>query len=196
MGVGHLKKAKKASEKAVVKRAKNFERALHLWDKWLDSIANGRKVLRFQQSQPSLEEMRSVAQKALAELGFPPCTFFELYWLCCVFCDYETKGGFTFEKLVLPDWFPLPFGFAVRSLDFKGRRIYPPRVWAEANVQFWRERDPVVRFLPPEMRDEHLEALYPDKDWCILLPKDHPVQQFVKKGRPITTMPSGETLLE
>jgi hypothetical protein len=62
--------------------------------------------------------MRDIAGKTLAELGFPKCTLFELYWLCCVFSDYAEysyyadlpqRSGFKFEKLVLPNWFPFPF---------------------------------------------------------------------------------------
>jgi hypothetical protein len=70
-------------------KPETFERALHLWPKWLESIEKGRGLLRCGPSYPPLEEMRDVAARTLAELGFPKCTLFELYWLCCVFSDYE-----------------------------------------------------------------------------------------------------------
>ena len=34
------------------------------------------------------------------------------------------------------------------------------------------------------MAAEHLAEYYPHTDWVIVLPKDHPVHQFVEKGRP------------
>jgi hypothetical protein len=143
-----------------MRKALVFERALHCWDKWRDSVARGRKVLPFRQSPPSLEEVRNVAKKALVEMGFPSCTVFGLYWLCCVFADYEVVGGYKFDKLVLPDWFPFPSGFKWdkfgfswdKNLDFKGKRIYPPEVWDEADRRFWFARDPVLRYLSPKER--------------------------------------------
>jgi len=73
---------------------------------WLDSIAKGRKELKFRKSHPQFEEMISIAKKALAEMDFTTCLLLEVYWLCCVFADYETAQVFKFDKLILPDWFP------------------------------------------------------------------------------------------
>ena len=101
----------------IIRKALVFERALHRWDRWLDSLANGRKILRFQHLHPSLEEMRDVAKNMLAKLDFPACTIFELYWLCCVFANYRTAHGFKFDKLVLPDWFPFPPNSSGTILD-------------------------------------------------------------------------------
>lgn len=182
-------------------KQKTFERALHRWDKWLDSIDEGRKVLRFRESPPSLRKMRSVAGKALGELGFPSCTIFELYWLCCVLCDYATDGGFKFDKLVLPDWFPLPFGFKdeefidKKLLDLKGGCIKPPLVWDEADRMFWFAREPIAHYLPLEIRGQDFQH-YPKKDFIIVLPSDHPIHKYVKRGRPPTTQANGETMLD
>lgn len=184
-------------QERIIRRALGFERALHRWDKWLDSIAYGRKVLRFRQSPPSLQEMRSVAKNVLSELGFPDCTFFELYWLCCVFADYETKSGFYFEKLVMPDWFPFPHGFKHYDwIDLRGKRIYPPEVWDESDVMFWRERDSFAQFLHEPEKKQFLEEMVPNREWVIVLPPDHPIRKSIRRGRPITTTPNGETLLE
>jgi hypothetical protein len=160
-----------------------------------------------------LDELRSVAGKSLAEMDFPPCTVLELYWLTCVFADYKTKDGlFEFERLVLPEWFPLPFGFRDDShLEFRGKRIYPPEVWDKADVKFWFERDPLARILShsvvvgttgihhrrmsPARKEEYLKN-YPDNDSILVLPRDHPVRKLVKKGRPITTNVSGETYVD
>lgn len=180
-----------------------FERTLHCWDRWLDSLANGRKIPRFQHLPPSLEEMRDVAKNMLAELDFPACTIFKLYWLCCVFANYRTAYGFKFDKLVLPDWFSFPsefkwdkFGFnSDKDLDFKGKRIYPPEVWNEADRKFWFDRNPVLQCLSPKDRTVRFQN-YPDRDFILVLPADHPVRKYVKKGRPITTNAHGETFIE
>lgn len=177
-------------------KPKTFERALHRWKPWLDSIASGRGVLRAQQAPPPLLVMREVAQKTLSELDFSPCTLFELYWLCCIFTDYEIKRGFKFDKLILPDWFPLPFGFKVGYLyQFKGKRIYPPEVWNETDRLFWFQRDQMAQITPKERRAEYFQD-YPNRDFILILSTNHPIHAFVKKGRPITTGLNGRTLLD
>ncbi len=182
----------------VLRRALVFEKALHSWHRWLYSIANGRKVLRLRQAHPSLEEMMGIAKKAITEMEFPSCTLLEVYWLCCVFADYETTSGFKFDKLVLPDWFPSHFRKdAFWTFDFKGKRVYPPEIWDEADRRFWFERDPVIYNLPPEKRAEMYEnyPYSPERDYILVLPIDHPARKYIKRGRPITDMADGETLL-
>lgn len=212
--LGHMKTTHKRStghHDRALRKALVFERALHCWDSWLNSVAYGRKALQFQQSHPPLEEMMNIAKKALTEMKFPSCTLLEVYWFCCVFADYQTADGFKFDKLVLPDWFPSPFRRdAFGTLDFKGRRIYPPQVWDEADVKFWFERLPVVRALPthtigltgtrPCRNSSAIKATIfkncPPKDFILVLPADHAVRKYIKRGRPITTIAGGETLLE
>ena len=190
----------------VIRKALVFERALHSWDRWLCSVSNGRKTLRFRDLHPSLEEMRAVAMKMLAELDFPACRVFELYWLCCVFADYQTEHGFKFDKLILPDWFPFPsglkwtaFGFdsswSSWNLDFKGKRIFPPDVWDEADREFWFSKSPMGLYLSPENRAKCFQN-YPNRDFIMILPNDHPVRKYIKQGRPTTTKRDGETLME
>lgn len=172
---------------------KAFERALHSWPLWLNSITSGRKLLRYRQSRPTLAEMRDVSKKKLAGLGFPICTLFELYWLCCVFADYQTGGCFKFDNLFLPSWFPLPFGFRDEQYyDFRGKRIYPPEIWSEADRRFWFARNPVFRALPPKKRAERYKD-FPDNEFAFVLSDAHPIHKYVKKGRPITTSIHGET---
>lgn len=197
----------------VLRKALVFERALHRWDKWLDSVAYGRKVLRFQQSHPALEEMISVAKKALTEMKFPACTLLEVYWLCCVFVDYKTEGGFVFDRLVLPDWFPPPFKREGWAFDIKGKRIYPPEVWNDADLEFWVQRDPVVRLFPshtegpdgrirrigpsePSTIRAPIRESYLNSGFILVLPANHPVRKYIKKGRPIKIKADGETILE
>lgn len=203
-------------------KRESFERALHRWKPWLTSIDEGRKVLRLPGYNPSLAEMRKFAQKTLTNLGFARCTLLELYWLCCIFADYQTKGGFNFEKIILPVWFPLPFGFeneenllvkppAPSTYQRKarwesflqknrfmrpGRRILPPQVWDEADRKFWFDRDPLTQILRPEDRKESFHDYAPNKDFTLLLSADHPVRKKVKTGRPITDKADGEAILE
>ena len=179
-------------------KQESFERALHRWKPWLDSIVEGRKLLRLPRSTSSLQKMRNIAKETLTKLDFPACALFELYWLCCVFCDYETKGGFKFDKLLLPDGFPLPFGFKYEEYvdtKFLRERIKPPEVWDEADRKFKFDRSPIRQFCPPDKRDEELHN-YPESDFIIVLPSDHATHKLVKMGRPTTTTPSGETLLD
>lgn len=180
----------------VIRKALVFERALHRWDRWLKSIAGGREVLRFPQGHPPLEHMRNVAKKALTDLGFPSCTVFELYWLCCVFADYKMERSFKFDKLVLPDWFPFPFGFEQEmEPDFKNKRIYPPEVWNESDRKFWFAKNPLLRCLSPKDRAAHFQN-YPKRDFILVLPVDHPVRKHIDRWRPTPTMADGETLLK
>ena len=128
---------------------------------------------------------------------------FALYRLCCVFADYRTRYGFKFEKLVLPDWFPFPSGFKWdkfgfgrdKTPDFKGKRIYPPEVWNEADRKFWFAREPVLRCLSPKDRAARFQN-YPDRDFKMVLAADHLVRKYIKRGRMLTTNDCGETLLE
>jgi hypothetical protein len=180
-----------------IREALSFERALHRWDKWLNSIELGRKLLCTRSEHPSLEMMKNAAQRALSDMGFSQCAIFELYWLCCVFTDYgNIKEDFEFEKLIVPDWFPLPFGFQRESeYQFKRDiRVYPPEVWTEAERKFFFEKELVIRSLPLRQRVREF-ASYPDRDFTIVLPADHPVRKHFKKGRPLKTDAKGKTLL-
>lgn len=197
-----------------------FERALHRWDKWLKSIAYGRRGLRHGEQHSSLEDMRSLASKVLAELGFPPCAILELYWLCCVLTDYRIVGSetsFRFGRLVLPDWFPFPFGFKnEEGFDFRGKRIYPPEVWSDDDRIFWAKRDPIIQAInarvvgrrgvyPSGNRrftgiakqgDYFIPNGFPDTDWIIVLPSDHPLHHLVSKGRPSKPSRDGITFVK
>jgi hypothetical protein len=193
-----MKRNKEHRDRAFRKNL-TFERALHKWPQWLDSIANGRKELRFRHSHPSLEEMINISKKVLKEMHFPSCTLLEIYWLCCVFANYETATGFKFDKLVLPDWFPSTLkDYLGCTINFKGKRIYPPEVWEEADRKFWFERDRLLLYLSPEERDATYEdyPYYPNRHFIFVLSDDHPVRKYVKMGRPITTKADGETMLE
>ena len=143
-----------------------------------------------------LSEMRDAAKKSLMQLGFPECHLLELYWLCCVFADYETEYGFKFDKLILPSWFPLPFGFRDEEfinpefLNLRGGRIKPPDVWSEADRLFHFKKEP-IRYYDSQEEETAAFERYPERDFTLVLPSDHPVRQFVSKGRPTTVPPDG-----
>jgi len=175
-----------------------FEKALHSWKPWLDSILVGRKVLRIMTSIPSLGEMRHIANQSLKKMGFPACTLFELYWLTCVFSDYDIHykngGGFKFDLLLPPPWFPFPFGFEEdEHLVFKGKRIYPPEVWSEADVKFHRKIAVTMRAKEPD-RTQYLKRNVPNREEVLVLPSSHPVRRYMR-GRPVKPSVDGETLI-
>lgn len=194
------KKARPYQDRVLAKDL-SFERALHRWPKWLKSVANGRTTLQAPQARSSVVDMLNVARRALAEIKFPPCLLLEVYWLCCVFVDYETADGiYYFDKLVLPDWFPSQWSDKGCRFDFKGKRIYPPQVWDEADRKFWFEKTPAICYahLTPEQK----AAQY--RDYCarwesdfeiswgvLVLPHDHEVRKYIKKGRPEEMWPDG-----
>jgi len=178
-----------------VRKVMSFERALHRWKPWLDSVAQGRKSLKPDGlPRPNFNTLIIAARKALREIGFPPCAIFELYWLCCVYADYETASGFMFNRLILPAWFP-PLGFKPgHPLDFKGKRIYPPEIWDEDDRLFWFLRQPMLAESQEERQRQFDD--FPDLDWVMILPPDHFVHTLLKKGRPLKTTASGETWLD
>ena len=83
-------------------------------------------------------------------------------------------------------------------MNFKGKRVYPPDIWNEADRKFWFERNLVTRYLPPKKRAKAYENFpyYPDGNCILVLPTDHPVRKYIKTGRPIMTKADGETILE
>ena len=164
-------------------KERTFERALHSWDKWRESIEAGRRELH---QNCSLPEMELAAKKALNDLGFPSCQALELYWLCCVFSQYHVgQGGFNFDKIVMPDWFPLPFGSPYGwAATLRGKRIYPPRAWNPCDVDFFAKGMQAYGLIcpPPEI--------------VIVLPAQHPVRELIRRGPPTRKNDDGTTYLE
>lgn len=186
-------------------KPKSLEFALQRWDKWNNSINKGRKILSVPGKHPALVKMRKVAQEFLTEMEFPACPLMELYWLCCIFSHYDRKctkkdGIYDFEMLVLPDWFPFPFGFNweehinKNKFNFQGR-IYPPEVWGEKKREFEFSKSPIAGLRPHEEWKNYYEG-FPDTNFFMVLGKDHPIHKYVRKGRPDTPMACGETLVD
>ena len=141
--------------------------------------------------------MSDIAKTELSLLRFPDSVQLELYWLCCAFTDYWTNRGFMFEKLVLPDWFPSPFGrYNIEQL--RGKRVSPPAIWSEADRKFLFSKDTLVRLAAVAMPEKMAELYedWPDRAFTLVLPGDHPIHRCIKSGPPIRTLKSGETILE
>jgi hypothetical protein len=158
---------------------KNFEIALHRWDEWEKTIKEGRKVLHV---TDKMEGLQSWVFDKLATLALPRCPFLELYCICCIFSDYDEGQRFYFDRITVPDWLPLKFVKlgADKIQDLHGKRIYPPEVWSDSDFAFWQRSQ---------------NAMF-DSDTCIVIPKNHPVRLFMRRGRPLKITPDAETLLE
>ncbi len=80
-----------------------FERALHAWDKWHDSIEQSRNLLDYDPKWPRdtcinwiekhYPEIRKQAEDELRRLELPPTLY--QYWEDCLYSDYKTQGGRT-----------------------------------------------------------------------------------------------------
>jgi hypothetical protein len=169
-----------------------IERTLHRWGDWNTSVAHGREAIKGHNKEWSADKYRNIAIKFLSELSFPRSSMLELYWLTCVFSDYQNNGIFYFEKLVLPKWFPLPFGVKFETrFSFKSKRIYPPQMWDESDKSFFFEREPHVQYMSDSIKNEYFQK-YPEiDDDVLILPDDHPLRKMVKKGRPNKRMNDG-----
>lgn len=80
---------------------KTFERALHTWDNWNDSIERSRKLLGFNVGWPinirrglikkRYPEIREQAEAELKRLNLP--TTLREYWEDCFYSDYRNRDG-------------------------------------------------------------------------------------------------------
>ncbi len=80
-----------------------FERALHAWDPWNDSIERSRKLLGYDPEWPRdtciswIEKhypaIRNQAEDELNRLELPPTL--RRYWEDCLYSNYRTQGGKT-----------------------------------------------------------------------------------------------------
>jgi hypothetical protein len=159
------------------------EIALHRWDKWQNVIREGRQVLHVNED---LDTLRGFARKQLEILELPACAILELYFLCCVFSNYQKGQRFYFDRIKVPDWLPLPFGLEWEKGNLlRGKRVYPPTVWSEEDVKFFRRSYGAGSHLSPY-----------DPETCIVLPISHSVRRFVPRGRPAKKTRDGMTWLQ
>jgi len=167
-----------------------FERALHAWDEWPDSIEKSREMLKYDPSRPRdtcigwiekhYPEIRKRAEDELRRLELPP-TLRE-YWEDCFYSDYKTKSGKTdFSKITrrlsdrksLPE---LPCDHGV--VWYEGEDVNDPWLRVEINLH--------ARFATKELFDYAARLAYDavkSYRWRSGL-KEHPVCQWLKGGRP------------
>lgn len=137
-------------------KASNFERVLHQWEPWLRAVKDARL-----QSYLDSDAWWGYAKAVMRKLRFPSKSLLCLYFLSCVFSQYEINGTYCFEDIELPSilfdkfdsfntriagaiWrFIYVFDFLrVRPIricpDLMGmrERPLPPAVWNEHDVKF------------------------------------------------------------
>ncbi|MCK4789105.1 MAG: hypothetical protein KAV87_35515 [Desulfobacteraceae bacterium] len=78
-------------------KASNFERALHRWEPWLRGVKNARL-----QSHLDSDTWWAYAKAVMRNLHFPNKPLLCLYFLSCVFSEYEINGAYCFENIQLP----------------------------------------------------------------------------------------------
>jgi len=82
-------------------KEKTFERAIHKWDDWHDSIERSRKLLGYDPKWPEQESItwiesniasiRKQGENELKRLELPPTL--QQYWEDCFYSDYRDKNG-------------------------------------------------------------------------------------------------------
>ena len=175
---------------------KTFERALHNWPDWYDSIERSRKHLGFNVRWPinirrglikkRYPEIREKAEAELKRLGLPP-TLRE-YWEDCFYSDYRTMDGKTDYRKIT---------------RFLSKRKSLPHLPCDHGVVWYEEEnvhDPWIRveirmhaqFVTKELFNYAARHAYDTVGshlWSEQV-KPHPVCQWLKGGRP----PSDEEL--
>jgi hypothetical protein len=175
---------------------RTFERALHEWDKWHESIVQSRQLLDYNpkwskdecinwiEGQHGQErhypEVREQALAELKRLELPPTL--QTYWEDCFYSDFRTEGGTTkFNKITrrlskyksLPD---LPCNWAM--LWHEDEDIHDPWVRIEIKLH--------TRFATKELFDYAARYAYETVKGNLLSEnvQPHPVCQYLKGGRP------------
>lgn len=171
-------------------RARGIERALRKWQLWINSVVAGKKAIRSSGREPTLLELKNLAQKAVCELKFPQNVPLEVYWLCCVLVNYHVNGVFYFEKLIMPDWVMFGQSSYVEGLDFRKKRILPPMVWREVDFEFWTSNHSFFLHSSPSER-ETAKGWFPETQWAIVVSLNHPLRNIIKPGRPLKSILDG-----
>jgi hypothetical protein len=100
----------------------------------------------------SLEELRRTARGELQKLGLEGPKM-ELYWICSVASEYNLDYETSFEKIVVPPWFPLRYDRRLLRYNL-GVRVYPPRLRMLLGYGRYGRLRPGVRVYPPRLMRE------------------------------------------
>jgi len=167
-----------------------FERALHAWDEWHDSIGQSRKLLDYDPKWPRdtcidwiekhYPSIRKQAEDELKRLELPPTLY--QYWEDCFCSDYKTQDGKTdYGKITrrlsegksLPE---LPCDHGV--VWHEGEDIHDP--WLRVEIKLH------ARFATKELFDYAAQLAYDAVESVLWRNQveEHPLCQWLKGGRP------------
>ena len=83
-------------------------------------------------------DLKKTAREELKSLVFPNSLWLQLYWICCIYSEYNFDYHESFEKIVIPEQLPMPFEPSMGQYLLEGgMRIYPPAVWDEKDAIFY-----------------------------------------------------------
>ena len=167
-----------------------FERALHAWDKWYDSIEQSRKLLGYNPGwsrdiciswiEKHYSDVKQRAEDELKRLELPPTL--RQYWEDCLYSDYKTQDGRTdYNKITrclsdhksLPE---LPCDHGVVWYD--NENIHDPWIRVEIRLH--------ARFATKELFNYAAKYAYESVEshiWSENV-QQHPLCQWLKGGRP------------
>ncbi len=173
-----------------------FERALHAWEPWYESMEQSRELLGYDPRWPKdncidwIEKhypgIRKQAEDELKRLELPPTLY--QYWEDCFYSDYKTQEGkFDYDKITrrlserksLPQ---LPCDHGV--VWYEDEDIHDPWLRVEIKIH--------ARFVTKELFNYAAKFAYETVQshvWSENV-QTHPVSQWLKGGRP----PADESL--
>jgi hypothetical protein len=167
-----------------------FERALHAWNAWHDSVELSRKLLGYDPKWPKdtcvswIEEhypaIRKQAEYELKRLELPPTLF--QYWEDCFYSDYKTQNGkIDYSKITrrlsnrksLPE-LPCDYGL----VSHEDEDIHDP--WLHVEIKLH------ARFATKELLNHAARYAYQSVESYLHTYniQPHAVVQWLKGGRP------------
>ena len=167
-----------------------FERALHSWNDWHESIERSRETLGYDPGwkretciewiEKNYPVISNQAQSELKKMDLPPTL--QEYWEDCFYSNYRTKGGKTdyskitrrlSERKAEPQ---LPCDYAV--VWYEGESVHDP--WLRIEIRMHS------RFATKKLFDYAAKYAYETVQSHRLRRgvKDHPLCKWLKGGRP------------
>lgn len=183
-------------EKFLVK-ASSLERALHQWEPWLRAVKDARL-----QSHLNSDAWWTYTKTIMRRLRFPSKPLLRLYFLSCVFSQYEINGTYCFANIRLPS-------VLFDKFDSFNTRI-APAIWRFVNVHDFLKIRPIrlcpdlmgmrERPLPPALWNDgdvklalQWESHYMDNPYeglrkyysqfFMVLALDHTILEIARKGK-------------
>jgi hypothetical protein len=178
-------------------KARNFERVLHQWEPWLRAVKDARL-----ESHLDSDAWWAYAETIMRRLSFPSKPLLCLYFLSCVFSQYEINGTYCFDRIQLPsllfDKFDLfntkiapaisRFVYAhdflrIRPIrlcpDLMGmrERPLPPALWNKDDVEFALQWESHLVDNPYEGLRKYYSPFF------LVLPLDHAIVEIATKGK-------------